>query len=103
MYRQGDVLLVPVKRLPVKAEPTTQASDKLILAYGEATGHHHSLPSTDASFIEFNEEVYVRLHTKTYLSHQEHRAIYLPAGDYKIVRQREYVPGAVRQHRYVRD
>lgn len=36
-FLQGDVIGLYVKELPVEAKPTKQR----IVAYGEATGHHH--------------------------------------------------------------
>lgn len=44
-YAQGDLLLLRTDALPVRAKLTPQApqAGRLILAYGEATGHHHSL------------------------------------------------------------
>ena len=44
------------------------------------------------------------LHVRGYgrVSHEEHGPIPLPAGYYRVVRQREYVPGAVRT-RFVAD
>ena len=55
MFRQGDVLLVPVRpeRLPGHARPLPRdARGRLVLALGEATGHAHAVApsrSTNAS------------------------------------------------------
>jgi hypothetical protein len=38
------------------------------------------------------------------LEHDDHDTIMVPSGKYRVVRQREYSPGAVRQaYRYVAD
>ncbi|MCC7183585.1 MAG: hypothetical protein IT509_08450 [Rhodocyclaceae bacterium] len=43
--RQGDVLLTRVTTLPAGAQPAPAGDipGRLALAYGEATGHHHSI------------------------------------------------------------
>ncbi len=46
-YRQGDVFLMEVNQLPHSATPEA-ASEKIVLAYGEVTGHSHSVRAEDA-------------------------------------------------------
>jgi hypothetical protein len=42
MIRQGDVILIPVDSIPANAvELDARQGGKVILAYGEVTGHHH--------------------------------------------------------------
>jgi hypothetical protein len=41
VIRQGDVCLVRVREIPKDAIEQPQKGKKLILALGEATGHHH--------------------------------------------------------------
>ena len=93
MYRQGDVLLVAVAEAPEGVrQPGEQG--RLILAHGEVTGHHHSVAMADAELLDAGAKgVFLRIMSATPLVHQEHGAIILPAGDYRIVRQREYQPG----------
>lgn len=44
MYRQGDVLLIPIRGTKkAKGTPVQAEHGRLILARGEATGHHHSV------------------------------------------------------------
>jgi hypothetical protein len=94
MFRQGDVLLIPVPDMPGgrRIEPE---DGRLILARGEATGHHHSVAVADGELIDAAEGVFLRIMAPTPLEHQEHGAITLQPGAYRVLHQREYVPGAV--------
>ncbi|MBS2000878.1 MAG: hypothetical protein U0103_14705 [Candidatus Obscuribacterales bacterium] len=93
-YRQGDVLLMQVSELPVEAKEE-EPSDKIVLAYGEVTGHSHSVRKEDAKLFRNNEDSYLVVETKANLVHEEHDSIPLPAGVYKVIRQREYNPRTV--------
>ena len=96
MFRQGDVLLVPVppERLPQHARPLPRdARGRLVLALGEATGHAHAVAAPDAELLGDPESVgerFLRIVTAAHLTHEEHAAIPLPPGLYRVVRQREY-------------
>jgi hypothetical protein len=97
MFRQGDVLLVPVRpeRLPRDFRPLPRdARGRLVLALGEATGHAHAVATPDAELLggpATLDERFLRIVTEARLTHEEHAAIVLPAGLYRVVRQREYV------------
>jgi len=95
-YRQGDVLLVATE--PTKKKKIIKAEDgKLILAKGEATGHHHSIAEQDGVLYE-NEHGLTELEIQAAVApfvHPEHTKIALPKKTYRVVRQREYVPKAV--------
>lgn len=95
MVRQGDVLLVPIKALP-KAAKALEVEGRIILAYGEATGHHHSLRATVGSLYDHEQKRYLRMNIDAPLEHQEHAPILVPKGTYLVVRQREYSPEAIR-------
>jgi len=95
IFRQGDVLLVAVEEAP-EGERRKAERGRLVLAYGEVTGHHHSVAAQDAELIDAGAEgVFLRIMTATPLEHQEHGAITLAPGDYRVTRQREYAPGAL--------
>jgi hypothetical protein len=75
----------------------------LIIAEGEATGHKHEVTSGDAELYQEGEILYLRVNSETAeLTHQEHKTLTLPKGDYKIEIQREYVVGN-EKYRQVRD
>lgn len=90
-YRQGDVFLMEVSKLPDNATQET-AIDKIVLAYGEMTGHSHSVRTEDAKLYRDHDDSYLVVETKASLVHEEHDTIPLPAGIYKVIRQREYNP-----------
>lgn len=94
-YRQGDVLLVRVEE-EVKSRPhrvVERDHGRIVLAYGEATGHAHAIAEAEAELIELETgERFLVTPRGVSLRHEEHAAIELPAGAYRVVRQREYVP-----------
>jgi hypothetical protein len=105
IYRQGDVLLIRIPKLPATAQRQEVKESRIILAHGEATGHHHSIAKTSAIFhsddsrkgdMNFVGIVEVA-EALALLEHQEHSAITLEAGFYEVRRQREYHPQEIRQ------
>ena len=98
LYRHGDVLVLQVSEIPPEAEKQKH----LVLAEGEMTGHSHRIAEPGAAELyRFGSEMYLRIVEPTAtLIHQEHGPISLPAGDYRVWRQREYSP---REIRIVRD
>lgn len=96
-YRQGDVLLRPVKAIPDDAKHQ-EVKDRIVLAYGEVTGHAHAihdLENVDV-FVGANGEMYLQVKSDASLVHEEHATIALPAGNYERVIQREYSPEEIR-------
>ena len=84
-YQQGDVIVEKV------LETKGKKLNHLILATGEATGHNHCITEGDAILYEHEGTLFLRVESDTAtLTHQEHTAITLPKGDYKISRVREY-------------
>lgn len=104
MYRQGDVLVARVEQVPEGLEAVEREDGKVVLAHGEATGHHHAIAEPGAELLEGKdlEERFLRVLQEggVALTHQEHSTITLPVGDYRVMRQREYAPEAPR---YVAD
>jgi hypothetical protein len=95
-YRQGDVLLVKVDGLPLEAVPEVLTEDRIVLAYGEVTGHAHALSTTYAEAYGHDADRYVVAKEGATLRHEEHNPIVLEPGVYRVVRQREYSPREVR-------
>ena len=57
--RQGDVLVIPTP-WPNGLKPAASTTgERIVLAYGEATGHHHSFPSRLAVLGELNGRRFV--------------------------------------------
>ncbi|WP_432135370.1 MULTISPECIES: hypothetical protein [unclassified Streptomyces] len=104
MYRQGDVLIVPVAEEAVPphvagapGEPR-DGRGRLVLALGEVTGHAHAVVGPGVLVREPGPlgPMLLRLPKGGRVVHEEHAAIALPKGWYRVIRQREYVPGSVR-------
>ncbi|MFI6481931.1 hypothetical protein ACIBH1_28655 [Nonomuraea sp. NPDC050663] len=95
MYRQGDILIVPVaeeevpRQLPVASR---DARGRLVLALGEATGHAHAIPGP-GTLLTGRRGEFLHLPAGGRLVHEEHDPISLPSGWFRVLRQREYVPG----------
>jgi len=95
MVRQGDVLLVPVDAIPDGATPVARDRGRVVLAYGEVTGHAHAIKAPGATLLADEVDRYLRLRSQAVLDHEEHAAIGLAAGAYRVVIQREYEPAPV--------
>jgi hypothetical protein len=102
LIRQGDVMFLPVAALPVGDR---KKRDSGTVAYGEVTGHHHSLLTEDLTraevfeiggglFVHVSDDG-VRIEGATF-THQEHLPVTLPPGDYEVRIQREYAPDEIR-------
>lgn len=114
LYRHGDVIIRQISEpIPAEAKSWRDETDgRMILAYGEVTGHAHAVEG-DADLLEVPAELVERgiAEIEKYLQvndggaqviHEEHATIILPPGRYAIVRQREYT-SADMEPRYVAD
>lgn len=92
-YRQGDVLLIKVDNLPEQATVARPDEEhRIVLAYGEVTGHAHALSTAHAVLFQSGADRYIEAKHGAALVHEEHSTIELEPGMYKVVRQREYIP-----------
>lgn len=100
MFRQGDVLIVPIKALPDKLEKVARENGRVILAHGEVTGHAHAIKDKRAALFRDPKLAAIFMHVSgdgpVSLEHDEHSTIEVPPGDYQIIRQREYSPEEIR-------
>lgn len=105
-YRQGDVLIVPVKTGTPKGKDARE-NGLVILAHGEVTGHHHEVVSDEARGVSFEEIAHgadalagakiLRVAGRSaLLRHEEHAPIEIKRGTYRVIRQREYAPEGIR-------
>lgn len=105
LLRQGDVLLVPTKQRPSGKAKRVTDNGRVILAYGEVTGHAHEVVGIDSAdpvpamelFEEPDGTRLLVIQRPSTLRHEEHSAIGLAVGGYEIRRQSEYSPEIVRQ------
>jgi hypothetical protein len=97
MWRQGDVFFERVTEIPdqVRAHPLPH----LTLVHGELTGHSHRIadPHTATLFPAGATTFYLEVHVGgATVVHEEHGSITLDPGLYRVWRQREYAPEAIR-------
>jgi len=84
MIRQGDLLF---QRVDKQVEAGT--TKRLIVAEGEATGHHHVLVAETDSEIKGDKTLFT-LTGRAKLIHPEHDTINFDAGTYMVINEREY-------------
>jgi hypothetical protein len=106
--RQGDVFIEAAATLPEGAiEVARDRRGRVILALGEHTGHAHAIAARAATLYEVPGEpdrwLVIRPSGTTLetghgavLRHEEHAAIVLEPGVYRVRQQREYSPSAIR-------
>lgn len=105
-YRQGDVLLNPtMKDFTDKDTKEIKHSDELIaLAYGEVSGHVHSVATKDATMYEWQGDRILTVKTESVLKHgtpgseeatKDHNFIKLPISTKEVIQQTEYSPAAI--------
>lgn len=95
IYAQGDVLLIKMKSIPDNKKEYVRQNGKIILAWGEKTGHHHRIEdNTTQAWVDENDTVWLEvkdLIEEAKVLHEEHGEIQLPTGCYKVIReQREF-------------
>ncbi len=89
LYQQGDVLIETITELPSHANPISPSTGRVILAQGEATGHAHAVIEP-VDLYEVGDRLYCRAEGPFTVVHEEHRAIKVPAGLYRIRKVQEY-------------
>ncbi|WP_245602074.1 hypothetical protein [Hamadaea tsunoensis] len=73
--------------------------NRMVLALGEATGHAHVATGDRVSLLcppDEPDRLYLVIEGYGRLVHEEHGPVSLSPGAYRVVRQREYFPGAIR-------
>ena len=98
--RQGDVLLVKVDKLPRDAQEKERAN-RIMLAYGEATGHSHVVQTREIPAVTFlapDGSVFLQLSEPGTLVHEDHvPEIAVDPGIWIVPQQVEYTPAEVRR------
>jgi hypothetical protein len=99
MFRQGDVMLVPVKEIPEGLVEVPRENGRIVLAHGEVTGHAHVIKGNAlflAADLEEMTDRFLQVEEECELVHDEHHTIALAPGAYEVRRQSEYAPEAPR-------
>lgn len=99
-FRQGDVLITRVESIPKRAKKKGRDQGRVVLAYGEVTGHAHAIAAPEATLYSLlddgAEELFLDADGTVSLRHEEHAPVEIPGGKYRVTRQREYSPEAIR-------
>lgn len=94
-YRQGDVFLRKLSVIPKGAEKQKR-DGRIVLAYGEVTGHAHAIHEVDVDVYALKTgERYLLVGDLSRLVHEEHDTIELEPGIYEVIQQREYTPAGI--------
>lgn len=107
ILRQGDVLIKKTRKAPSAAAKPITDRGRIILAYGEVTGHAHEVITTAPPVVGdpvpaqqlFEEPDGTRLlvvRGPAVLRHEEHAPLTIAEGTYEVIRQVEYTPEAIR-------
>lgn len=101
--RQGDVFLLRIAEMPADVKPVERDGGRVILAYGEVTGHAHAIEESHAALLERPAPVRPGVLTATEnerflrivgaaanLVHEEHSTITIPPGTYRVIHQQEW-------------
>ena len=101
-FRQGDVLTIKSdKTTPKEAKPVAQVAGRTVLAYGEATGHHHSFGGKGPLLFRRDDSAltsYLAIEgVPSALQHQEHGEIVHAPGKYEVRQQRQWTLERVRR------
>lgn len=96
-FAQGDLLFRLVPLAAVTGAPVAPDQQRLIMAYGEVTGHHHSVAMETGTLTRESEGVQYltidELLDEARVVHQEHDTITLPRVEgmaWQVIRQREW-------------
>lgn len=95
VLRQGDVALIRVGSLPVGCSEVLPDHGRIILAFGERTGHSHAVYGVTAEqpkvrLWSAGAERFLQVLTRCELVHEEHSAAVLEPGTYLLPGQYEH-------------
>lgn len=95
VLRQGDVALIRVGSLPVGCSEVLPDHGRIILAFGERTGHSHAVYGVTAEqpkvrLWSAGAERFLQVLTRSDLQHEEHSPVVLEPGIYQLPGQYEF-------------
>lgn len=92
--QHGDVLFRKIYRKPNGARPVPRSNGAIIVAEGEATGHHHKIADKGATMLVLERsgrtDFYLEVTEPVIITHDEHKPLTIPEGIYQIGRVKEY-------------
>ena len=89
--QHGDVIIKRITELPKGCSEVNRENGRFVVAKGEATGHNHAIVDQGCRLMELKGELYLEVTAEQVtITHEEHKALPIPAGIYKIGRVQEY-------------
>ena len=104
-FRHGDVLIRETDNVMTNwfsESPKPLVSKQHVienrpLAYGEKTGHAHTVKNGEVTFYEKDGTLYMQVDSdNATITHQEHPDLEVPKGFYEVRTQQEYLPSQER-------
>lgn len=96
--RQGDVLFIKRDNLPAGGQkPIARDNGRVVVAYGEVTGHAHATAAPDVQQVEIDNIRWLVAPDEFTITHEEHAPITLDSGVWEVVYQYEYEPERIRK------
>lgn len=93
--RQGDILIVPVRKGSISGKPVAPTNGHYTVAEGEHTGHSHQIKATPhVAMVDNGIDTFLKLDKSEPMRHQEHGAVPISVGESLVVRQRRVMPGS---------
>jgi hypothetical protein len=98
IIRQGDVVLTVVAAIPAGAIEVKTEGHRIVLAYGEVTGHAHAIYEDidQVKMWAIGKVKYLEVMAAVMLRHEEHTHARIEPGIYKLPVQIEYSPAELR-------
>jgi hypothetical protein len=87
LYQQGDVLIEAVSEIP---EGGKEIRNRITLAEGEVTGHAHVMTGNGLVGVVVGGEIYLTVKEPSKVVHEEHEAIVVQPGIYRVRKVREF-------------
>lgn len=102
---QGDVFIRRIETLPANLAPVARDNGRIVLAYGEVTGHAHAICDPEAELLvapdrTSDDEIlnvrFLRVMAASGIDvqHEEHATVHLAPGLYEVRQQREWTDAA---------
>ena len=93
--RQGDVYLERIDKLPSGVQEVPRENGRIILAYGEVTGHAHAIVETGAIQYALENDRFLDVQEIVHDVHEEHATLTITPGFYRVKIQQQYTPEAI--------
>ncbi len=100
VFRHGDISFKRVDKIPTDLKEIKILGNSWVVAEGETTGHKHLLTAERMVIKQANDgRFYLSLDSDGVITHEEHKTITIPVGDYVVINEREkdWFQGAVKR------